>query len=210
MRDTRERQAQRVITDKDTAEATMLRVQRVIRDQNRQPLPSDLKNDELISLLRHFGITHNGAKVKAERFKVWYDFCVSKNLFVVDDVANITEVGVNTTTVDVAETGEDSTDVSETREQVVDGGVEETREEPVDGAEEVGDVDGTEEADDVDGAEEAVEDVVDGTQANDSSPTPTPELSRSADVVYEVPTPSTRRSGRTRKPRNRLITTDDI
>ena len=76
--------------------------------------------------------------------------------------------------------------------------------------EEAGDVNDTEEADDVDWAEEAVEDALDGTEANDSSPTPTPELSQSADVMYEVPTPSTRRSGRIRKRRNRLITTDDI
>ena len=80
-KDKRARDAERVLADKTLAEEVMLKVQRLMREERRDPVEGDLLNSELVSLIRYFAIPNNGAKVKSTRFKVWYDYCVAKNLF---------------------------------------------------------------------------------------------------------------------------------
>ena len=62
--------AQRVVDDKAQSEEIMLRVNRVMRTEGREVLESDVSNEELKTLMRHFDIPQKVAKLKAERFKV--------------------------------------------------------------------------------------------------------------------------------------------
>ena len=73
--------AQRVVDDKAQSEEIMLRVNRVMRTEGREVLESDVSNEELKTLMRHFGIPQKVAKLKVESFKVWRTHCVENDLF---------------------------------------------------------------------------------------------------------------------------------